>query len=221
MRISELASRSGVSVPTIKYYLRTGLLAAGHPTAHNQAHYDESHLRRVRLIRVFVDVGGLTVLATREMLAAIDERRLSGERLLAVLDSTRAAARRRTLEGDLRTAAVRDVSALVSGRGWRVRPGSRAMQRLTDACVAARLLKMRELCAVLDAYAKAAACAAECDAVVARALAERVGVAPDQQRAALAEAVVVAAVLGNALTASLHAMAREDALTRLFAEWDG
>ena len=29
MRISELAERTGVSIPTLKYYLREGLLHAG------------------------------------------------------------------------------------------------------------------------------------------------------------------------------------------------
>ncbi len=46
MRISELSRRSGVSIPTIKYYLRDGLLPAGRATAANQADYDEDHLRR-------------------------------------------------------------------------------------------------------------------------------------------------------------------------------
>ncbi|GLZ32403.1 MerR family transcriptional regulator [Lentzea sp. NBRC 105346] len=59
-------------MPTIKYYLREGLLPAGVLTSPNQAHYDESHLRRLRLVRALVDVGELSISAVRDALAAID-----------------------------------------------------------------------------------------------------------------------------------------------------
>ncbi|MFD9704204.1 MerR family transcriptional regulator [Lentzea sp. NPDC059081] len=61
-------------MPTIKYYLREGLLPAGVLTSPNQAHYDEEHLRRLRLVRALVDVGGLSIAAVREVLAVIDTR---------------------------------------------------------------------------------------------------------------------------------------------------
>ena len=51
MRIAELSRDSGVPVPTIKYYVREGLLPPGELTSPNQAQYDASHLRRLRLIR--------------------------------------------------------------------------------------------------------------------------------------------------------------------------
>ena len=35
MRIAELSTRSGTSIPTIKYYLREGLLPAGTATGRN------------------------------------------------------------------------------------------------------------------------------------------------------------------------------------------
>ncbi|MFD0479411.1 MerR family transcriptional regulator [Nonomuraea thailandensis] len=58
MRISELSARSGVAIPTIKYYLREGMLHQGEQTAATRAEYDETHLRRLRLIRALLDVGG-------------------------------------------------------------------------------------------------------------------------------------------------------------------
>ncbi|GGN27899.1 MerR family transcriptional regulator [Lentzea pudingi] len=61
-------------MPTIKYYLREGLLPAGVLTSPNQAHYDDEHLRRLRLVRALVDVGGLSIASVREVLAAIDTR---------------------------------------------------------------------------------------------------------------------------------------------------
>ncbi|WP_086662246.1 MerR family transcriptional regulator [Lentzea kentuckyensis] len=74
MRVGELSKRSGVPVPTIKYYLREGLLPAGVLTSPNQAHYDDEHLRRLRLVRALVDVGGLSIAAVREVLTAVDTR---------------------------------------------------------------------------------------------------------------------------------------------------
>lgn len=73
MKMSELSRRSGVAIPTIKFYLREGLLPAGHSTASNQADYDEDHLRRLRLVRALISFGGLSVTASREVLGAISE----------------------------------------------------------------------------------------------------------------------------------------------------
>ena len=56
MRISELSSRSGVPVATIKYYLREGLLPAGERTSATQARYGDAHVERLRLVRALVDV---------------------------------------------------------------------------------------------------------------------------------------------------------------------
>jgi len=72
MRISELARSTGVSLPTVKFYLREGLLPPGRATAATQADYDRSHVERLRLIRALVDVGGLTLAAVRSVLALID-----------------------------------------------------------------------------------------------------------------------------------------------------
>jgi hypothetical protein len=47
-------------VPTIKYYVREGLLPPGQLASPNQTQYDNSHLRRLRLIRALTEVGGLS-----------------------------------------------------------------------------------------------------------------------------------------------------------------
>ncbi|MEH0553913.1 MerR family transcriptional regulator [Streptomyces sp. B21-101] len=84
MRISELSRRSGVSVTTIKYYLREGLLPPGRQTAATQAEYDEQHLRRLRLIRALTGVRGLSVSTTREVLDALAEHTGDTHRLLGL-----------------------------------------------------------------------------------------------------------------------------------------
>ncbi|MET8026658.1 MerR family transcriptional regulator [Streptomyces avermitilis] len=73
MRLAELSERSGVSLATIKYYLREGLLAPGRRISATTAEYDESHLRRLRLVRALIQVGRVPVATAREVLGHIDD----------------------------------------------------------------------------------------------------------------------------------------------------
>jgi DNA-binding transcriptional MerR regulator len=72
MRISELVERTGIPLPTIKYYLREGLLPPGTATSATQAVYGEEHVRRLALIRALTDVVGLTVQKAGEVIRLID-----------------------------------------------------------------------------------------------------------------------------------------------------
>lgn len=72
MRISELSDRSGVTIPTLKYYLREGLLHPGELQGATRASYDDSHLERVRLVRTLVEVGRLSIERVREVVRTID-----------------------------------------------------------------------------------------------------------------------------------------------------
>ena len=58
MWMSELSSRSGLPVPTIKYYLREQLLHAGEAVGATRARYDDSHVRRLRLVRALTEAHG-------------------------------------------------------------------------------------------------------------------------------------------------------------------
>ncbi|HZA05288.1 MAG TPA: MerR family transcriptional regulator [Propionibacteriaceae bacterium] len=84
MRISELSRRSGVSLPTIKYYLREGLLPEGQRTSATQAQYDAEHEARLKLIRALIGTAGLSVAEVRRVLGAIDEPSESVHDLLGV-----------------------------------------------------------------------------------------------------------------------------------------
>jgi DNA-binding transcriptional MerR regulator len=53
--------------------LREGLLHPGVATAVNQAEYDESHVRRVRLVRSLVELGKLSIADVAEVLACVDD----------------------------------------------------------------------------------------------------------------------------------------------------
>lgn len=57
MRISELAARTGVPLATVKYYLREGLLMPGRATSATQAQYDDTHMRRLGLVRALAGQG--------------------------------------------------------------------------------------------------------------------------------------------------------------------
>lgn len=84
MKISELSTRTGVSIPTLKFYLREGLLSPGQLRSPNQADYDESHLRRAALIRSLRDVAGLSIAKIRAIVEALDE----GEQTFEVMGKT-------------------------------------------------------------------------------------------------------------------------------------
>jgi DNA-binding transcriptional MerR regulator len=72
MRMSELVRRSGVPLPTVKFYLREGLLMPGAPRGATQADYGEEHVRRLALVRALIEVVGLSVHRAREIIALVD-----------------------------------------------------------------------------------------------------------------------------------------------------
>lgn len=156
MRISELSRRSGVSVPTLKYYLRDGLLPPGTPTAVNQADYSEEHLRRLRLIEILADVGGLNLRAVRNVLDAIDDERLSTHRMLGVAHH---ALGPEGSDGEIpgeMTAALADVDRFLAGRNWWVSPEAPARRALAQSLVTLRRMGRHADEVVLERYADAA-----------------------------------------------------------------
>ena len=73
MRISALATQAGLPLATVKFYLREGLLHAGIASSATQSSYDESHVRRLRLIRALTGAVGLSVQQARTILGLIDD----------------------------------------------------------------------------------------------------------------------------------------------------
>lgn len=71
MRISELAAEADVSIATIKFYLREGLLPEGERSSATQATYRADHLERLRLIRALIG-SGVSISQARSVLDAID-----------------------------------------------------------------------------------------------------------------------------------------------------
>jgi len=72
MRVSELVQRSGVPLPTIKYYIREGMLTPGESSVPRRAEYDESHLARLRLIHALTGPAHLSLAQVKAILHIID-----------------------------------------------------------------------------------------------------------------------------------------------------
>ncbi|GAA3989607.1 MerR family transcriptional regulator [Thermobifida alba] len=210
MRIGELSRRSGVSVPTIKYYVREKMLPEGERTAANQVSYSEEHLRRLRLIRGLIDVGGLPVPAVREVLAEIDAPEPSTHRAVA------AAHRGLTvLTGEstdqLREEARRTVESVFAERGWSPGEDNPGIPALVEALARMRLLGQDSFVDCVSRYAEAAEAIAEIDIDL---LSRRTNVADAVENA------VLGTVLGDVVIAALRRIAQEQVFNR-HTEGDG
>ncbi|MFF4350797.1 MerR family transcriptional regulator [Streptomyces sp. NPDC001530] len=118
MRLAELSEHSGVSIATIKYYLREGLLAPGRQINATTAEYGEDHLRRLRLVRAMIQVGRVPVATVREVLGHIDDDSLGRTiRLGAALWALPQVPEPDT-EDEHVQAARREVDQLLETVGW-------------------------------------------------------------------------------------------------------
>ncbi|MEU0204404.1 MULTISPECIES: MerR family transcriptional regulator [unclassified Streptomyces] len=206
MRIGELSRKTGVPVPTIKYYVREGLLPPGELTSPNQAAYGEAHERRLRLIRALLDVGGMKVADIANVLAAVDDPARPLHKVLGAAADRLGAAHDE--HDDAESVAARAaVADLVSRRGWRTHASNPAAADLAKALAALARLGHGAFAEVLDDYADAAEQVARADlAYVDR----RVGV---EDRV---EGVVIGTVLGEAVFSALRRLAHVDASARLY-----
>ncbi|KUH39140.1 MULTISPECIES: MerR family transcriptional regulator [Streptomyces] len=207
MRVGELSRRTGVSVPTIKYYVREGLLPTGELSSPNQARYDEAHVRRLRLVRALIDVGGLSVAAIKDVLEAVED---PGRSVHAVLGAAHdhIAPRQGGPEDAARDAARRRVTELIARRGWEVDDANPAARSLADALAALSRLGHDRFAEVsLEAYADAAERVAETDVAY---------VASEVAREDVVEGAVVGTVLGDVVFASLRRLAQVDASSRTY-----
>ncbi|MFD5100608.1 MerR family transcriptional regulator [Streptomyces albidochromogenes] len=206
MRIGELARRTGVPVPTIKYYLREGLLPAGERTSPNQVQYADAHVRRLKLIRAMLEVGGLSIVAARDVLAEVDSPARSVHGMLGAAQSavTRIATVRGTDEE--RQKAEREVSELVRRHGWSAKPENPGWRALVQIVMTYRDLERGDLLDLLDGYAEAAG---------TLATAELAALAKVPSVDGKVESAVLGTVLGDTAMAALRRIAQEDASHRI------
>ncbi|MGW4639663.1 MerR family transcriptional regulator [Sphaerisporangium sp. NPDC004334] len=200
MRIAELSRRADVPVPTIKYYLREGLLPPGERTSHNQARYGEGHLHRLRVIKALIGVGGLSVAATREVLGQMYAPGMS------VIDAAGKAqfamtTPRPVIEDEAWAAATEHTEALIEELGWRVRAANPARRTLASALATLYRLGQTGQLTLLPEYARAARQVAEADlGLIARE--------PDSHT--MLETAVVWTAVGDLVLSALRRLAQED-----------
>ncbi|MFB9441306.1 MerR family transcriptional regulator [Streptomyces showdoensis] len=193
-------------MPTIKYYVREGLLPAGRLTSPNQASYEETHVRRLRLIRALLDVGGLSVAGIREVIEAIDDPERPVHKVLGAA-ADRVVPQYEGERGDDLLAARAAVADLLARRGWRTDDRAPAAEALAVALAALESVGHGAFAELLDAYADAAEQVARVDVDY---------VARNVVREELVESVVVGTVLGDAMFAALRRLAHVDASDRVF-----
>lgn len=178
MKISELSRRTEVPIPTIKFYLREGLLPPGKRTGRNQADYDEGHLERLTLIRAFRQDAGLSIEQIGSCLRAADRARK--DFVTAAMDALDASRVPFDPEAAEFGRAKRIVLSLARGRGWRVKPSDQCVQHAAGAlAIGLRVVSQAEDAAMargvgtagapvdpvaaLDFYAAAAESIAACE----------------------------------------------------------
>ncbi|WP_433012764.1 MerR family transcriptional regulator [Kribbella sp. CA-294648] len=196
MWIAELSRRTEVPVATIKYYLREGLLAPGEAVGATRSRYDESHVRRLRLIRALVESGGLSLARVRSVLAEVDEESTDLHEVLGAAHSA-------LIPDDL-TATVESrlrVDELIADRGWLVYSESQDRILLAGALDALEKVGYHLDDELLEIYASAAAQVAEAE----------VAQLPAGDRQQTVENTVLVTALGGPVLLALRRLAQQSA----------
>lgn len=200
MLMSELSARSGVPVPTVKYYLRAGLLHPGVATSVTRSTYDDSHVRRLRLVRALVEVGGLRLREVRAVITAVGDESVSMHRAMGTAHGLLSA-------GATPPQAARDrVDQMLSKLRWRVvddSPNRDELARALDALEGADHPVRDE---TLQSYAASMHDVAETD----------LGTIPSDDREAAVRGAVLGTVLVEPVLAALRRLAQEDVSARRF-----
>jgi DNA-binding transcriptional MerR regulator len=133
--IRELSKAAGISVASIKYYLREGLLPSGDLKAEHRAHYGAAHLDRLRAIRALREVGKLPIESIAGIFRAMDQGGSPFAVVASAMDamSTRERSQSREMEQ-----ARDDIRRLLASMSVKTRPRSGAVLDLAAALVRLR-----------------------------------------------------------------------------------
>ncbi|MFE3993874.1 MerR family transcriptional regulator [Streptomyces goshikiensis] len=210
MKISELSRRTGVPVASIKYFLRQELLPTGRATAATLAEYGDEHVQRLRLIKALTALGGLSIAATRNVLAAIDQAHTSEGALGAVSYALPVPVAAQSAAGDEEEAeaeatAGAEVAELLVALDWQAPGTSPHVQGLTSALKELRRLDARYAPGELAAYARLAESVARLDLERAAGVDDPV---------ALAERAVIVFAICAPVFELLRRLAQEDQVRR-------
>lgn len=194
MRMSDLAGASGVSVATVKFYLRERLLPPGVAISRTSAEYDQSHVDRIRLIRSLTEGAGLDLATVRRVIAVLDDPPADRQELLG-------AAQAATLSGD-RPDPHGPAAALMARLGWQVDPEGPLLHVLDGQLDRARRAGVVLTDEQLLEYARTVRALAEIDVA---------SVPPDPDGAV--RQVTVGTLLTDPVLATLRRLAHQDTST--------
>jgi DNA-binding transcriptional MerR regulator len=133
MKIAELSRRAAVPIPTIKFYIREGMLPRGERTARNQAVYAEAHLERLALIATLQQVG-LSLAVIKQALQAMDATPGDDPRFMAIAVGALEPPRDGVVDAATTAQAEALLRAVVQRRGWDVDPDSPVWEAAVRAC---------------------------------------------------------------------------------------
>jgi DNA-binding transcriptional MerR regulator len=205
MRMAELSRRTGVPVPTIKYYLREGLLQPGERTSPNQALYHEPHVRRLTMVRALVEVGGLSISAVRDVLDAVDAADQTPFKILGEVQDRLGPVHPES-DSEAWRAAHDTVQEVLTRRDWRADAHSPPGRALIAAVASLIELGREDLVSLLEVYAEAVEKVAMVDVTTVtrgRGIEDTV------------EGAVIGTVLGEAMLTALRRLAHQDATADL------
>lgn len=192
MQISELAERTGVGVPTLKFYLREEVLPPGRLISRTRADYDETHVERVRLVRALTDVAGLPIARIRSVVAALEDPDIEAAELMGY-------AQRAMADDDARPEPDGGAREWARQRGWRFVPDEPLLGRLEVVLSACADAGVPVSTTRLDAYADASELIARAD----------LASVPDDREGAVRQ-VVVGTVLSDQLLQVLRRLAQQN-----------
>jgi DNA-binding transcriptional MerR regulator len=200
MWMSELARRSDLPVPTIKYYLREELLHHGESVGATRAQYDESHVRRLRLIRALTEVAGMRLDDVRRVLDAIDDESLTWHEAIGSAHARLAPPVNASGSADEQPR----VDALLARHDWELDERSSHRDALAGALASLAALGHPPSDEVLDTYAEAATLISERDLEQLQ----------ETDRAEAAEHAVVSTLLLEPVLLILRRVAQENSSRR-------
>ncbi|MFL1381764.1 MULTISPECIES: MerR family transcriptional regulator [unclassified Nocardiopsis] len=205
MHIVELSERASVPVGTVEYYQREGLIE---PPGDEDG-YGPRELRRLRLVRVLVEVGGL---GPGEVRGLLDRMTADGHTPHAmfglVLNALEGPSRRDDVSLNPGEDPARSLAERLSDRhGWDVDPDTADWSELLKLLRAVLWLDETDAETMVEAYATAA------DRMT-RAEIDVMGLYGDVD--ALIERLVLWTVFGDPLLAALRRIARKEVSRRRF-----
>jgi DNA-binding transcriptional MerR regulator len=200
MWMSELSTRSGLSVPTIKFYLREGLLPPGEAVGATRARYDDAHVRRLRLVRALTDVAGMRLDDVRTVLDAIDDPSVSWHDAVGSAHTRLAPTTTAVDDGD----GGSRVEALLRRHDWELDDDSPHRAALAGALTSLDHLGHPPSDELLDTYAEAVQLISE----------PEVASIDDTDRATAVEQAVVSTLLLEPVLLTLRRIAQENSSRR-------